>query len=200
MTTKNVVTDQQLGILARRQNDLFRRVREGTLPVDRVLTGMQDLIEGKFDTAPASTCHLIDCDARPLTKYGWSIRSEDQLPNVVHDQIEFDPTNVVFHLDDAQKKGVVLGHDLKQKLAGKTVYNARVLDYLLAHPEIIPESWKTYEQDHIRYTVFWGTVYRDPDGDQRVCYLYWINSRWHSGYGCLSNDFGDHLFAAVSAS
>lgn len=49
MTRKNLVTDEQLGQLARRQHDLFRRVREGTLPIDRVLDAFQQLIESPRD-------------------------------------------------------------------------------------------------------------------------------------------------------
>ncbi len=45
--TKNVVSDEQLGILARRQHDLFRRVREGSVDVDAALDGLQAIIEGR---------------------------------------------------------------------------------------------------------------------------------------------------------
>lgn len=48
MTRKPLVSDEQLGQLARKQNDLFRRVREGTLPVDQVLGGVQQIIEGNY--------------------------------------------------------------------------------------------------------------------------------------------------------
>lgn len=46
--TTHVVADEQLGQLARKQNDLFRRVREGSLPTGQVLDGLQRLIEGRF--------------------------------------------------------------------------------------------------------------------------------------------------------
>lgn len=48
--TKQVVTDEQLGKLSRKQNDLFRRVREGTLPVADVLAALQRIIEGQTQT------------------------------------------------------------------------------------------------------------------------------------------------------
>lgn len=48
MTTR-VVTDEQLGQLARKQHDLFRRVREGSIPVEAANRGLQALIEGRFD-------------------------------------------------------------------------------------------------------------------------------------------------------
>jgi hypothetical protein len=48
LTEKHSVTDEQLGRLARKEHELFRRVRDGTLPVDHVLTELQRLIEGSF--------------------------------------------------------------------------------------------------------------------------------------------------------
>lgn len=51
MTTR-VVTDDKLGVLARRQNELFRRVQQGTLPVDEILQELQQLIEGKLSILP----------------------------------------------------------------------------------------------------------------------------------------------------
>ena len=43
-----VVADDILGKLARQQNDLFRRVREGSLDVELVSTQLQQIIEGRF--------------------------------------------------------------------------------------------------------------------------------------------------------
>jgi hypothetical protein len=45
MTSRDV-SDEQLGQLARRYHDLFRRVREGSVPIDVALKGLQALIEG----------------------------------------------------------------------------------------------------------------------------------------------------------
>lgn len=44
--TTHVVSDEQLGHVARRQHELFRRVRDGSTSIDSVLTGLQKLIEG----------------------------------------------------------------------------------------------------------------------------------------------------------
>ncbi len=54
MTSKNV-SDEQLGKLARRQQELFRRVREGTVPVDAALKGLQSLIEEPKNSVPESS-------------------------------------------------------------------------------------------------------------------------------------------------
>jgi hypothetical protein len=198
--TVRTVSDEQLGQLARKQNDLFRRVREGTLPVERVLGSLQDLIEGNFDAIPKGLRRLIDCDAKPFIPHGWSIHPEDQLPNVVCGAIEFDPAKVAFHLDDAQKKGTIVGNKLKEKLAGKTVYGAQVLDYLLANTNLIPDSWKTDEKGQIRYVYFWGTIYRASGGSLCVRSLYWGGGRWFWGNDWLDNWFGGQYPAVLLAS
>ncbi len=47
MTTEKVVTDEQLGRLARKEADLFIRATKGAVDLDRTLDGLQLLIEDK---------------------------------------------------------------------------------------------------------------------------------------------------------
>ena len=198
MTTA-VVTDDQLGMLARRQHELFRRVREGTLPVDRVMAALQGTIEGNFGAAPKPSGRMIDCDVQPFIPDGWSIRSEDQIASRILGQLEFDPTKVKFHLEEAQKTGPVVGTELLKQLEGKPVLPANVLDGLLANTAIIPDSWKQRdEQGNIRYVCFWGTVYRDSDGYRCVRYLDWRRGQWHWYYYYLANGVDGQYPAAVA--
>ncbi len=200
MTTP-VVSDEQLGQLGRKYNDLFRRVREGTLPIERVLGSLQDLIEGNFDAIPVGLRRLIDCDAKPFVPDGWSIHPEDQLPNVVHGELSFDPAKIAFHLDEGQKEGrTIVGNKLKERLAGKTVYGAQVLDHLLANTNLIPDSWKIDEKGGTRYLYFWGTIYRDSGGGLCVRYLCFEDGQWRWGSRWLDGRFGGQNPAAVPAS
>ncbi len=183
--TTNVVTDEQLGILARRQNDLFRRVREGTLPVERVLGGLQSLIEGAFDAIPAGPGRLIDCDAAPYIPNGWSVESHTK-----GGQIEFDPSKITLYFSKRQKNGkTIVGHDLRKELKGKPVLNACVLDHLLANTHLIPDSWKKNEKGETLYHFFWDTVYRDSNGSLCVRSLYWRGDGWNWDYGWLDDEF-----------
>ena len=203
MTTRCVVTDEQLGVYARCEHELFDRARRGTIPIDRVLQSLQDMLEGNFDAIPVGSRRLVDCDATPFIPDGCQIKPEDQLPNVVRGQIEFDAPKVGFHLDDGQKAGsFVVGTPLKLKLklADKMFYGAQVLDHLLANTNLIPDSWKTDEQGCTRYIFFWGTIYRDSDGNLYVRYLYWGGGRWYWNHRWLSCDFGGRNPAAVPAS
>ena len=41
------VTDAQLGELARAQHEVFNRVQDGSLPVEKALAGLRSLLEGE---------------------------------------------------------------------------------------------------------------------------------------------------------
>lgn len=80
----------------------------------------------------------------------------------------------------------ISGEDLRKLLVDKPVLNANVLDYLLAHQELIPEEWKG------RSVFFWGTIYRGFLNTSYVRALRW-NGRnwfWHHGWLVYEWDFG----------
>lgn len=64
MTTKHVVADDLLGKLSRKQWELQRRVQEGTLSAEKVLSELQRLIEGQmlsafgFEAWPMTLSHF----------------------------------------------------------------------------------------------------------------------------------------------
>lgn len=195
--TTNVVADEQLGALARRQNDLFRRVRDGSLPFDLVMKSLQQIIEGNFDSLPQTGLNrIMDCDAQPYVPDGWTIEEHQK-----GGEIEFDPKKVEFHLSPNQTGDKsVNGKKLREELKGKKVLNACVLDHLMANTGLIPESWKQDENGNTRYIYFWGTVYRYSDGNLCVRCLYWDGGQWLWSYGGLGNGWDSRRPAAVSAS
>lgn len=138
--------------------------------------------------------HIIDCDAEPYIPEGWSIHPEDQIQSRVTGQFEFDPSKAGLFLTDKQKVSYEIGNDLKQALEGQPVLPANVLDYLLAHPEAIPESWKG------KYIFFWGTIYRYSGGYLIVRYLCWRGDRWFWSDRWLDYGWDVNFPAAVSAS
>ncbi|MDD4412413.1 MAG: hypothetical protein PHR00_02085 [Patescibacteria group bacterium] len=122
--------------------------------------------------------HIIDCNANPYIPMGLTV--VEHKPGGL---FEFDPSKIYLYLSEAQKSGVINGNNLRKLLADKPVLNANVLDYLLAHPEIIPEDWKG------KYIFFWGTLYRYSNGNLFVRYLYWNGSKWSWSYGWLGDEF-----------
>ncbi len=115
------------------------------------------------------TKHIIDCDVDPFVLDGWTVEN-----HIKGGQFEWDSSQVELYLDKGQQNGKnIVGNNLRQKLSGKKVMNACVLDFLLAHPELIPEEWKG------KCVFFWGTIFRRSAGRLYVRYLYWRGGRWH---------------------
>ena len=67
MTSKDV-SDEQLGQLARRQHDLFRRVREGSVPIEEALDGIQSIATRGLDK-PWKNVHVPKMSARELIEH-----------------------------------------------------------------------------------------------------------------------------------
>jgi len=133
--------------------------------------------------------HVIDCDAIPFLLEDWKVESHRKGGQVV-----WDPTNVVLYLDEAQQnRRLIEGNNLRKKLAKMPVMNANVLDYLLDHPELIPEEWKGI------YVYFWGTIYRSRLGGLGVRCLRWDGDRWNWNCRWLGNDWDSSDPVAVSA-
>ncbi len=132
------------------------------------------------------TKHLIDLDSDPMVPKGLELEEHRK-----GGQFEFDPTKIVLRLDEGQKDGrIIKGHELRKKLANQPVFNANLLDFLLAHPNLIPEEWKG------KAIFFWGTIYRDSNGDLCVRYLVWHGSEWDWYYDWLGRDWHDSSPAA----
>ncbi len=174
---------------------LARHVK--ALSSGKFLQQVLNVIEGKARIVPIEnvavqsvTKYLIDLDSAPFTPKDWKVE-EHQLGG----QFEFNPKRVGLYLDQGQKKsGVVTGHQLRGKLKSQPVFNANLLDFLLDHPQLIPEEWKGQR------VFFWGTIYRYEDDNRYVRYLVWYDGQWDWNYVWLDNVFVGDDPAAVSAS
>jgi hypothetical protein len=136
------------------------------------------------------TKHVIDCDAYPFLPDGWKVEEHQK-----SGQLEWDPAKVALYLSPKQQNGKVIeGHKLRKELKGKPVLNANVLDFLLAHPELIPDEWKG------ETVFFWGTIYRGSGGALYVRCLSWNVGQWYWHSRWLENDWHDNNPAALLAS
>jgi hypothetical protein len=146
---------------------------KGLAEFKKVLYGLAEIV---------TTKHIIDCSASPFIPDGWKVE-EHQKGGL----LEWNPAIVELYLADGQNNNTIKGHALRKLLAGKLVLNANVLDYLLAHPELIPEEWKG------KCIFFWGTIYRDSGGGLCVRCLCWSGDGWDWDYGWLDYGFyGDY--------
>lgn len=205
------ITNEALGLLIRKTNEIARRIEDGTITFDDSVKVMQDIIiEGK---APVhlgvikgfyeikAVEHVIDCAGDPYSPNGWSIEKRQGIFEVVRlekrvdGQLYIDGKKILLYLSKKQMNGkTIVGNDLREEVSGKQVLNAIILDYLLAHPELIPEEWKG------KAIFFWGTIYRDSGGGLCVRCLYWDGGQWDWGSRWLGRGFGGYNPAALLAS
>ena len=132
--------------------------------------------------------HVIDCNKSPFTPSGWQVEEHKE-----GGELEW-PAKVRLHLSDKQKIDWIEGNKLYEELKKQKLLNTNVLDYLLKNPSQIPKEWKE------KYVFFWGTIYRDSDGDRVVRCLCWLGGEWDWLYDWLGFDFHGYDPAAVLAS
>jgi hypothetical protein len=132
---------------------------------------------------------IVDCDADPFVPDGWTVEEHRK-----GGQVDLNNISVELYLSKNQQGGKrIEGNALREELADKPVCNAKLLDFNLAHPELIPEEWKG------KYILFWGTIYRDSGGFLCVRILYWSDGRWDWSGIRLVAVWGGYYPAAVSA-
>ncbi|HAU66637.1 MAG: hypothetical protein UT30_C0011G0036 [Candidatus Uhrbacteria bacterium GW2011_GWF2_39_13] len=143
--------------------------------------------------------HLVnlvsDCLPKEWKQRGWKIESHEG-----HGILELDPSKLGLHFSPSHNNGKrIKGNKLLTELQSEkiSVLNACVLDYLLAHPEIIPEDWKINENGNNLFTSFLGTIYRGSNNNLYVRYLYWNGNAWEWGYQSFYEDWYDQSRVAV---
>jgi hypothetical protein len=159
---------------------------------------------------------VIDCDPEPKAAKDWTVHWHNNIGKIAW-QVE----RVQLLIFDSQPKPgvsfdeystVESGIQVAHQLDGLITLNANVLEYLLVHPELIPETWKG------RYVFFWGTIYLSravnpirgvmyPDLTENaacidgrhlaVRYLSYRNDSWHSGWCWIRSTWYDNYAAAV---
>jgi hypothetical protein len=142
--------------------DMLARVRD-------VLIGCSEITAIK---------NIIDLDANPFVPNGWAVEEHKK-----GGLLDLSKSKIALFLTKKQKKGAVIGNDLRKDFADQPVLNANLLDFYLANQHLIPEDWKG------KYVFFWGTIYRDSDGNLFVRCLFWNGGRWGWDCGWLVGDW-----------
>ena len=93
---------------------LAKGVRNGELPDIEIFHA---LVEGRAKVEVLK--YVVDFDKLPSVPDGWTILPDDeQLPNRIKGQMEFDAKKIALHLDEGQKEGKVIeGNKLRKKRA-----------------------------------------------------------------------------------
>ena len=125
----------------------------------------------------------INCDSDPANdEAGWIIVSSQK--DGTYQLTAGDIKTVSFE----SKTTAIQAEKIVQKLNGSGL-NACVLDYLLEHPEMIPEAWKT------KHVVFAGTIFKDAGGNRCVKALYFFDGSWSTKRVYLEEKYDDKIAA-----
>jgi hypothetical protein len=159
-----------------------------------VLAGVRNVVRGVDEIKPVDL--LIDCDTIPPVPYG--LRIDEHRKNGI---LAWDPSKIEFYLSSEQWKGkCIKGKKLRRELADMPVLNVNVLNYLMVHPMLIPDNWRKDERGDTRYISFWGTIYRDSDGELFVKSLFWKDREWSWNFNWLDGVWRYYDPAAVLVS
>lgn len=190
-----IITDEQIGKMYRKMNEIIRRIKEGTITYKDSIDVLQEIIiEGKAPSFLNVTNgwaeiilieNLIDCDEQSFSHKDWKV-----VEHINGGLLKFNPIKVTLYLSENQNNKSIVGYDLRKEFENKPILNADVLDYLLAHTELIPNEWVGKE------IYFWGTVY-SLRGELCVRNLEWNYNHAFWGHKCLSQDFNCLNYTAM---
>lgn len=130
----------------------------------------------------------INLNKKPYIPKGWKLESHTK-----GGMFEWNPRAVELYLSEKQKSSYIKGTELQKELKDKNPFNANLLDYLLANPDLIPDEWKG------QWVFFWGTIYRRSSGNLFVRFLRWNGGEWNWRYYWLDCYFNDNDPSAVFA-
>lgn len=127
-------------------------------------------------TTSTVECLVIDGDAPPtLHSRDWNIAEHRKMGQVVWSPGKFR----VEQLSHQRTGDLVTVAQVLQIMSSKNLVNANVLDFLLAHPCLIPDEWATDEIGHGRTIYFLGTVFLDSlDQENKVRGIYRTHRQW----------------------
>lgn len=95
------------------------------------------------------------------------------------DKVRIDPTSIklAFAVESADPPATAATVLAWLKITNGQFLDAQVLNALLKHQRLIPESWKNYS-----LIYFFGTIFENDQGEQQIAYLRWDKTSWCFNY------------------
>jgi len=180
-----------LYVTMKRMQEILKQLGESSLTLED-LKSFNDMVK---------KCHIIDFDQLPEREHLEIHPGVWQLPKRVHGKFEWDPERVGLYQSKTLKQQrfmpyKIRGPELEKELVDVQVFGANLLDYLMAYPHLIPETWKN------KYIYFLGTRFTvcgfDGNGHTSVSFLFYNEGRdeWSRGEKNLQSDFYDNGYVA----
>ena len=142
------------------------------------LTAMLGVIRGTHEIRPIG--HIIDLAVPCKLPFNGAERVSPAKSGVVKlerrgDDLYLDGKKIeLFRSAGQQGDRYIVGHELRKELEAKGGnVSGSILDHLVAHPELWPESWKRDENGNTIFVYFWDDIFRSSDGGLCVRCGYW---------------------------
>lgn len=164
-----------------------------TMPRDLLPADMQYWIQHQAELAQVLDRAMRRTTEPKLLTVDYSVKPSSVEMEIVErcvrsntDQIDLSKVELTLVIKDLERS--VDGYENLRRLraTGKRLLDVRVMETLLQHPALIPESWKK-----VGAVYFWGTIFRRSDGTRYVACLHWrsCSERWHWYYSWLGDDW-----------
>jgi hypothetical protein len=165
---------------------------------------LEGVAKGTHEIKPID--HVIDLGSLCKPPFNGAERMSPPKSGIVKlerrdDTLHLDGKPINLFLAEGQKNGeVISGHDLRKELEARGGnLSANVLDHLVAHPELWPESWKKDARGNTVYVFFWDDIFRMPvSGNLYVRCGHWSGGEVVSFDNGLNDDWGGNLPAATT--
>ena len=141
---------------------------------------------------------IVDCNVEPSVPEGLGLKLKNHEKGGI---VVWDPRNFRLYASKMRAdKKPIRGHDVKKQLEdlkGMKKVNACMLDFFLANPVVIPETWKG-KYGNYRFIYFWGTEYLNAKGSICIrCMFFGPGNRWNDGCIDLEMIFKENDFALM---
>jgi hypothetical protein len=158
------------------------------------LRAFHGVLRGTHEIKPID--HVIDLSAPARLPFNFATNEVHHGDGVVklerrEDDLYLGGKKISLFLSKKQQPGgSVDGYDLRKELEKRDGnLSAKVLDYLVDHPEFWPESWKKDKYGKTIRVFFWNDIFRSLDGDPCVRYGIWSDGKVLSHHHWLEHDW-----------
>ena len=139
---------------------------------------------------------IIDLDSSPYLQDSWNMIIEQHLEQ---GQLKINSNEIFTLLSEKSTRAIINGSFVQKGSVGWNGLNANFLDYLLAHPELIPTKDLAVRSSGFRDVYFWGTIYRHKvDNGLWVRVLIDCAGRATWRWGYITKDWGKEVPASLS--
>jgi hypothetical protein len=186
----------------------FPRVELGHVGVILNMIGHEALphiLDGKVKLRVDYGEHVVDLQTDPLKAIeqaqGISVEEHRSMGKArltrIGSDLFLDGQRMSIFQPMCQQLGSVEGDSLRTDLLHKLNLNVNLREFLFENQFLIPDTLKKPIGGNPQIINFWGTIFKNAEGELYVCGMCWYSGKWHKSTMPVSFLFHQHHVAAV---